>query len=241
MYTLLWLEDVDSTNLYAKKNIKTLKDKTVVCANRQTSGRGRFNRKWIDLGEGNIFMTIVLKPSNNFSKVFPNITQYLSVVLCNTLEEYGINPSIKWPNDVLVDKKKIAGILSESVLQGSEIKGIALGIGINLNSDKNSLSKIEDKEATALNIELGREKINKDEFISKLLDKFFDNYDKFLKNGFSMIRDYYLDKACFLNEEISVQVFNDKKSGIAKTVNNNGELVLEKEKNELVLTMGDIL
>ena len=67
------------------------------------------------------------------------------------------------------------------------------------------------------------------------------NYEDFLKTGFVMIKDYYLDKACFLNRDISVQVFNEKKSGTVKEVNDFGELVLEKDNKELVLTMGDIL
>ena len=65
-------------------NISALEDRTVIHAIRQTSGRGRLNRSWIDLGEGNLFMSIVLKPSNTFNEIYPNITQYLSVSLCKS-------------------------------------------------------------------------------------------------------------------------------------------------------------
>ena len=87
-------------------NISALEDRTVIHAIRQTSGRGRLNRSWIDLGEGNLFMSIVLKPSNTFNEIYPNITQYLSVSLCKVLETYGLKPQIKWPNDVLINGKK---------------------------------------------------------------------------------------------------------------------------------------
>lgn len=101
------LRKVDSTNLYAKKHIETLDDRTVILTKEQTAGRGRLNRSWIDLGKNNVFMSIVLKPSETYQEVYSNITQYLSVVLCHALEYYGLKPQIKWPNDVLVNGKKL--------------------------------------------------------------------------------------------------------------------------------------
>lgn len=240
MFTLKRLKEVNSTNLFAKENLSEIEDKTVIIADRQTSGRGRFNRTWIDLGDDNIFATIVLKPSNTFESTYTNLTQYLSVVICKTMEEYGVETSIKWPNDVLINGKKIAGILSETVVQGAKFKGMMLGFGINLNADKKSLSEIKDKDATALNLETTKY-IDKEEFLNKLLNRFFDKYDEFLKTGFAMIKDDYISRACFLNQDISVQIFNEKKCGYAKLINNSGELVIEKDNKELVLTMGDIL
>lgn len=238
---IIHLDEVNSTNLYAKQNLEILSDRTIVIADKQTNGRGRFDRTWIDLGEGNLFMTIILKPSSSFNEVYANLTQYLSVVLVKILEEYGLSPKIKWPNDVMVNDAKISGILSETVMQGSNFKGIVLGIGVNLNADKGDLKQIKERVATALNIELNREYIDKKLFTEKLLNEFFKNYEEFLKLGFSMIKKEYVQKCNFLNKEISVQVFNQKKSGIAKRINDNGELVLEKNNIEFILTMGDIL
>mgnify|MGYP004515977317 FL=1 len=238
---IIHLDEVNSTNLYAKQNLEILSDRTIVIADKQTNGRGRFDRTWIDLGEGNLFMTIILKPSSSFNEVYANLTQYLSVVLAKILEEYGLSPKIKWPNDVMVNDAKISGILSETVMQGSNFKGIVLGIGVNLNADKGDLKQIKERVATALNIELNREYIDKKLFTEKLLNEFFKNYEEFLKLGFSMIKKEYVQKCNFLNKEISVQVFNKKKSGIAKRINDNGELVLEKNNIEFILTMGDIL
>lgn len=238
---IIKLEEVNSTNLYAKENLDSLEDKTVIIAKTQTCGRGRFDRKWIDLGEGNLFMTIVLKPSSSFDEVYSNLTQYLSVTLALVLEGYGLSPKIKWPNDVMVNGGKISGILSETVMQGSKFKGLVLGIGINLNADKNDLKQIKERVATALNIELEREYIDKNLFTEKLLHEFFKNYEEFLKQGFFMIKKDYIERCNFLGKEISVKVFNDKKSGIAKAINDNGELVIEKNNKEFILTMGDIL
>lgn len=234
------LEKVDSTNNYAKLNIENLADKTVVHALSQTCGRGRLNRSWVDLGEGNLFMSIVLKPSDTFNEVYPNITQYLSVALCKVLETYGLKPEIKWPNDVLISGKKIAGILSETVMSGSNLKGIVLGIGVNLNAKEHSVATIPDKIATSLNLELDKD-IDLDKFISELTDEFFKNYDKFLESGFEFIKNDYINRNCFLNKELKIQIFNNIETGLAKSINDKGELVLLKENKELVLTIGDIL
>ena len=237
---VITLKEVNSTNLYAKANLADIADKSVVCADRQTSGRGRFERAWVDFGEGNVFMSLVLKPSGEFKPVYANLTQYFSVILCEMLEEYGLEPKIKWPNDVLVDGKKIAGILSETVMQGHNFKGLILGAGINLNAKKEDLSLITDKEVTALNLEIGKS-VDKSEFLNKLLDKFFGNYDNFLQKGFVMVENNYVKRACFLNKEISVKGFNNVFTGFAKSINHAGELVLVQNENEITVTMGDIL
>ena len=234
------LEVIDSTNNYAKLNIDNLADRTVIHALRQTSGRGRLSRSWIDLGQGNLFMSILLKPSQKYVNVYPNLTQYLSVCLCKILERYGVNSQIKWPNDVLVDGKKIAGILSESVVQGGKFRGIILGIGVNLNADKSGLDKVTDKIATALNIETGK-LIDVDDFRSALIEEFFSNYDKFLEMGFEMIKHDYISRNCFIGQNLNIQVFDHVETGLAKAVNDRGELVLAKEDKDLVLTIGDIL
>uniref|UniRef100_UPI004027B09F biotin--[acetyl-CoA-carboxylase] ligase n=1 Tax=Candidatus Scatousia sp. TaxID=3085663 RepID=UPI004027B09F len=234
------LETVESTNLYGKEHLAELADKTIVHALRQTCGRGRLQRSWVDLGEGNLFMSFVLKPSNSFDEVFSNLTQYLSVQLCKILEEYGLNPQIKWPNDVLIDGKKTAGILSETVMQGCKFKGLILGVGVNLRADADSVKKITDKEVTALNIELGKT-IDLDSFRESLCKAFFSEYDEFLKSGFEMIKTDYLKRACFLEKEICVKVFDKEKQGIAKSITDKGELVLCENNKDFVLTIGDIL
>ena len=236
------LEEVDSTNLYAKNSLSTLDDKSIIIAKRQTAGRGRLNRNWVDLGNQNLFMSIVLKPSKQFNELYSNLTQYLSVCLCKVLEnEYILTPQIKWPNDVLIENKKIAGILCETVIQGSTFKGIVLGIGVNLNANIDDIKNIPNKVATALNIEVKKE-INIEEFTNKLLEEFFNHYEEFLLKGFGYIKSDYIQRNCFLDKELNIQTFNEIKTGIAKSINNSGELILEtKEDKNVVLTIGDIL
>lgn len=236
----LYLDEVDSTNLYGKKNIDTLADKTVISAKRQLSGRGRLNRVWLDLGEGNLFVSVVLKPSLKFDEKFANLTQYLSVILCKTLEEYGLRPEIKWPNDVLIKGKKVAGILSETVMQGQIFKGLVLGFGINISAGERDLKQVTDKAVTSVSLELGKQ-VDGNLFLNNLLNLFFRDYNKFLESGFEFIKHDYIKRVNFLEKELCVKVFNDTKCGVAKGINDNGALILEKNNEKFVLTIGDIL
>lgn len=235
----IYLENIDSTNLWAKNNIETLDDKTVVFAEAQTQGRGRLQRTWVDLGKGNLFMSLVLKPGENFDECYANLTQYMSVTLCRVLEEYNIKPEIKWPNDVLINGKKIAGILSEASVRGTTFKGLVLGIGVNLNAKEEDFAQI-DKLVTALNLELGRE-IDLKEFKTALVEEFFKNYETFLTQGFEFIKKDYLSRANFLDKELCVALINETKKGVAKGVTDKGELVLANGENEFILNIGDIL
>ena len=175
----------------------------------------------------------------NYRENFPNITQYLSVVLCRVLKKYSINPQIKWPNDVLVNDKKIAGILAETSMSQTTFNGIILGIGVNLNADREDFEKI-DKPATALNIETGL-KINLEEFKNSLCEEFFKHYDEFIQKGFLCIIDEYTEYACFINKQLTVKQVKENVSGLAKGVTKYGELVLAQQDKEIILNIGDIL
>ncbi len=239
---LLYLETVDSTNKYAKEYIKELSDKTVVYTYNQTSGRGRLERKWNYMGEDNIYASIVLKPSSEMKEVYSNLTQLLCVVLAEVMEEYNpiSPPKIKWPNDIRINGKKISGILAEGVNNGKHFDGLVLGFGVNLNVSKDVLDKI-DQPATSLNIEAG-ECIDKDVFLKKVLERFCLLYNRFIEEGFLLIREDYKKRAEFLNKEVAVKVFDKIYKGIAEDVTSNGALVLKSEEDKKqILYIGDIL
>ncbi len=232
------LETVESTNIYAKSHIEDLCDKTVVHAKHQTQGRGRLNRSWVDLGKDNLFFSIVLKPSKEFNAVYSNLTQYACVILSRIFEKYGINAKIKWPNDIMIDGlRKISGILSETVIEGGELKGIILGIGINLNAEQKAVEAIPDKVVTALNLEIGKE-VNAEFFLNEFLTEFFAGYNQFLEDGFEYIKSDYIKRNCFLNKELNVQILDRIKTGFASGLTDDGALILD---NNSVLTIGDIL
>lgn len=241
----LYLEEIDSTNKFAKEGINDIPDETVVYTYKQTAGRGRLQRKWNYTGEDNIYASIVLKPSGEMKEVYSNLTQLLCVVLAEVFEEYNIYPKIKWPNDIRVNGKKISGILAEAVgvndTNGRYIlKGLVLGFGVNLNVPKEVLENI-DQPATSLNIETGMF-INKDEFLKKVINKFYLYYNKFLEEGFILIREDYKKRAEFLNRNVSVKVFDKTIDGNAVDITDNGALkLIDKDNKEQILLIGDIL
>ncbi len=236
---LIFKEQLNSTNLYAKEFMDELVDMSFVYCNTQTNGKGRLDRTWVSQNTNNLYLTIVLKPKDdNFPYI--NLTQYLCVIVSKILEEYGVEPQIKWPNDILINGKKIAGILAQTSTMGNRIKGVALGIGINLNSTKEEMDNI-DKPATSLNLEIGKE-INRDEFLNKLATAFEQDYDEFSKQGFSFIEHDYLKRACFINKEITVNTMTQSLCGVVKTLTQNGALILcdNKDNKDIVITMGEI-
>ena len=237
---LVFLEEVESTNKYAKEHIDEYADMTVIYTDNQTAGRGRLNRIWNYMGKDNIYASIILKPSDTMKEIYSNLTQYLCVVLAQVFEEYGVIPQIKWPNDIKINSKKISGILAEGVIENGKLKGLVLGFGINLNTKKGILDKIN-QPATSLNIETGMV-IEKQNFLKKVLENFCLRYDSFIEEGFILIKDEYVRRASFLNKEVTVKVFEKEISGKAIEITNTGALkLLDKNMNEHILLIGDIL
>ena len=242
-FNLVYFPQINSTNTHALRNISDFSDRDVLMAEIQTEGRGRFDRKWISDKPENIYISFVLKPSIKIGEdsSLNNIPQYLSIKLCETLEIYGVNPVIKWPNDVLTNNKKIAGILAQTSIRGNDFQGLVLGIGVNLNFDKTDMEKI-DRPATSLNLVLGK-KIDRDEFLKSLLERFFENYDEFLNTGFDFIKNDYIKKAYFLGNTVTVNTYKSQIKGIAQKIADDGSLIIipEYSSTETIIKMGEIL
>ncbi len=240
-YSIVTMEEVPSTNSYALQNIAFLDDRTVIYTTRQTSGRGRYNRKWMYDDSENIYMSFVLKPEiiNNYP--FPNLTQYLSVVVCKILEkEFNMLPAIKWPNDILVNKSKISGILAESYTENNSIKGIVLGLGLNVNLKNETIEKIDQKAASIFS--LTGKNYDCDKLTRKICDEFFENYNEFSEKGFEYIKDEYISRCFFLGTNIKISENGEKREYYAKSIDDKGFLtVLDKFNNESKIVTGDVL
>lgn len=240
-YSIVALNEVHSTNSYALDNLPFLDNGTVIYTTCQTSGRGRYNRKWLYDSTDNIYMSIILKPENISGFPFPNLTQYLSVVLCRILEkDFNFKPVIKWPNDILVEGAKISGILAESQMENNIIKGIVLGLGLNVNMQNDTLEKI-DQRATSISVLTGEnydcEKITRD-----ICDEFFKNYDNFVKKGFEFIKDEYIQRCFFLGNNIKISENGEKKEYFAQSIDENGFLTVKDKMNNICkIITGDVL
>ncbi len=233
-------DTIDSTNTYALEHFENLEDKTVITALSQTKGRGRFNRVWVSENRENIYLSIVLKPTKK--DFLPNITQYMSVCCAGVIETYNVKAQIKYPNDVLVDNKKICGILCESYLKNNIIQGVVLGIGVNLNMPQSVLNTI-DRPAVSLNIITGKN-INRQEFFNKLVNEFFNNYDDVIQNGFASFKEDYILRNNFLGKNVYIQQRDNdiKENFFAQKMDDNGNLVvIGNDGKEKTIFSGDII
>ncbi|MCP4049628.1 MAG: biotin--[acetyl-CoA-carboxylase] ligase [bacterium] len=241
-----YFKKIGSTNSFSMKNIDVLQNADVIVADCQSEGRGRLGRAWISDNTDNVYLTIVLKPEEGLYSAYPfhNITQYMAVVLSDLLDDYlldtGLKSQIKWPNDVLIEGKKIAGILAESVSQGSVMKGYMLGLGVNLNMSKKEIELI-DQPASSLNIITGKI-IDKKCFIKQILKNFFYEYDLFVKKGFSYIEKSYKMKAVFAGRSVLINIAGKKIKARVMDINNDGSITIKKDNGDLEnLITGEIV
>lgn len=176
-------DQIDSTNTWAKQHPEEWDPNgvTLITASEQIAGRGRFNRQWVSPSNLNIYATFCFWINIERTDI-GHIPQILALAAAQTLEEQGFYPTIKWPNDLLLNNKKIGGILCETIIEKGK-RGIVCGIGLNVNMPLEILAKI-DRPATSLMIEGGN--VYEIEVILKLLhDNFLVKLNTFLHQGFS--------------------------------------------------------
>lgn len=239
-YDDIFLKKVDSTQDFAKKNVSTFDPKKITCINadEQTKGKGRFSRKWLSSNTDNINVTFYFQlPSKTLH--LTSITHILALSLIEVLSENSLNPKIKWPNDVMLNEKKVAGILCE-VQMKNNIADIFLGIGINVNSPKEFLDKI-DQKATSLKQEINKV-WDKLELLKNLKQKFLKNLLIFKEKGFTPFHDQYLNSLLYIGEKITFFDGQKEYSGILHSIDSEGKLNLyTKDKEIISFAAGDIL
>lgn len=233
MQTPIHFEELDSTITYLKNNRASLPHGAVVYADRQTAGRGRFNRKWVSQ-EGGLYFSVLLKPKT--TRFLANLTQLMAVSVCRALEELGADPKIKWPNDVQVNMQKICGILSEAVTVKGRVEAVVVGAGVNVAQE--GLDKI-DQPATSLK-EVG---INttKERVLELVLEFFRRDYPALMTGGFKTIRPDYLKRFAALGKEVTVKNGEKTIFGMAEDVSPKGTLVLRTASGPEEIYIGDLI
>ncbi len=226
--------EIDSTNLYLKKHYAELDDLDIVDAKHQSAGRGRMARVWEDSSGENLLFSVLIKDKNLFSE-FSSISLLAASSIMGTLKSLGITGvSIKWPNDVMVNDKKICGILLESVSFGPEIKALIVGIGLNVN--QNEFDELP--HATSIYIEA-----KKAYEIGTLSELVYTN----LRNDILMFKmgdKSYLEKirnANYLILQPVEFVFNGEKlNGYVKGIDDDNKLIVNVKDKELHLSSGEV-
>ena len=211
---------VDSTNDIAKKLAKDgASEGTVVTADMQERGRGRFGRNWSS-PSGGIWLSVILRPDTGSERAPLSLLPLVAgSAVANALNGlYGINAHVRWPNDVLIDEKKVSGILTEI---DTDENFVVVGIGINANIDLNALPAEVRNTATTLKAELKRE-VSKTTLLNRLFSELDDMYTRF--NAGSAIIN-----CSTIKKRVKIVTKERELVGIAKEIDETGALILHLE------------
>lgn len=224
---IIFKDTVTSTNDVIKYIAeKGEKEGTVAVSEIQTAGRGRMGRKWeSERGDG-LWFSILLRPDIDPRKA-PMLTLLAGLCVCRAARRVtGLDVSIKWPNDVIINDKKICGILTEMSTEIQKINYIVVGIGINVNTE-NFPEELSDV-ATSLKKEAGKD-FSRKELLNEVLKDFEMYYNKYVKYGdFSIFTEEYEKMCNTIGRDINV-IGRETYPAKAVGINESGELIVEKE------------
>lgn len=214
---------IDSTNNWTKRNTSLLDHNhiSVITADQQTKGYGRLKRNWIS-PPGNIYLTLFFTLPLDYPYLI-NLGQILALACNHTLENKGFYTQFKWPNDLLLENKKVAGTLVE-VIRSEKLK-IVLGMGLNVNMHEEALKEI-DQHATSLML-FSKKAWVLGSILNPMLYTFYNYLELLSSSGFTHFQPIYQNLLAFQGQEISCQVGTQKIQGICHSINPDGTLNLQ--------------
>ena len=216
---------------------KGLAEGTIVIAETQTAGKGRMGRIWVSPKDTGIYVSIVLRPNLTLAGI-PGITLMAGVSIVKSINKItGINPDLKWPNDILHEGKKLCGILTEIKAELDMVDFIILGVGINVNTLKDSLPEV----ATSL-VEVTGKKYCRIELLKTLLETLEEDYNNFIINGFEGIRKECLKFSNIIGKDILIKQQNVELAGKVQDIDSVGALIIKTLTGDIKkIFSGDII
>ncbi len=209
----------------------------VVCAEGQTKGRGRLGRSWMSPKGKGIYCSIILRP--NFSPTqTAQLTLMTAVAICDAIKKAtGLQPAIKWPNDVLFDNHKVAGILTELSAEMDRVKFVVVGIGLNVNT----LTAQLPQGATSLRAQT-KESLSRIKMIQEMLRSFEDWYLILQRKGFTPVLKKWKEMSATLGKNVKVKNPSGEIDGLAVDVDTDGSLMIRKSNGVIVRCLtGDVV
>lgn len=208
-------DSIDSTQIYARKNYRKLLEKDnkwySIISNKQTNGIGQHERKWVSPQDVNLYFTLIIPAINGLNNReqcnnLKLLSMYTSYSICNSLNKLSLylEPRIKWVNDILINDKKIAGVLIESYIEGKNMT-MLIGVGLNVNMDKEDFDSIIGRSVTSLKAELNHA-LDKNEVYVTIENDLYENITKLLDgkiDATQMIMDI-ANYLAFLNKKVSL-------------------------------------
>ncbi len=234
-----YMPTATSTNTLLMK--QDFVNRTVIYTFDQTAGRGRLDRNWITVPDKSLALSIGLR---NIICQPIWITAALSVATVNTLEIHGLTETwIKWPNDIFVGQRKLAGILTESTWKNNKIDKCVAGVGINLNSTVVELDSLITNKAATSGAEQCGKQINLKDFTNDLLENIVKYLESTESGNISEIKQLWLAKTKLIGEKAEVsEIYKNspRVSGIIENIDDNGFLYLNDGTKTLKIVTGDI-
>ena len=234
-------EQTTSTNDVIEKLARDgVKEGAVVFAESQTRGRGRLGRKWISPARKGLWFSVLLRPD-----LRPQETTQLTVASATALRraiqsETGLKPEIKWPNDILIRGKKVAGILTELSAELDKMRHVILGIGVDVNLSANEFPAELRKTATSLKIETG-ETVERAALATAALRELDADYSRLCAGGFAAVADEWEEHSATIGKDVTVHIGDRKIRGRAESLDDAGALLLRTEHGRLEpITGGDV-
>ena len=221
-------KEVASTNTVAKfLSMHNVANGTVVISEKQTQAKGRSGKSW-ESPLGGVWLSIILKPNVDQSK-FPMITLATGVAVAKTLEKIGVEePEIKWPNDIMINGKKICGILTEAIAKFNTVENVIIGVGIDANLDVSQFPEELQAGTTTLKEELKREG-NENLLIKIFLEEFEKISELFNHEGYEVILKEWRKRSYSIGKIVEVrEPFNTYYDGYVVGINKEGALIVEK-------------
>ena len=221
-------KEVASTNTVAKfLSMHNVANGTVVISEKQTQAKGRSGKSW-ESPLGGVWLSIILKPNVDQSK-FPMITLATGVAVAKTLEKIGVEePEIKWPNDIMINGKKVCGILTEAIAKFNTVENVIIGVGIDANLDVSQFPEELQAGTTTLKEELKREG-NENLLIKIFLEEFEKISELFNHEGYEVILKEWRKRSYSIGKIVEVrEPFNTYYDGYVVGINKEGALIVEK-------------
>lgn len=230
-WNLLYYPETDSTNVRAKALGDEGRHGTLLVANSQTAGRGRRGRIWESPDEKNIYMTVFLKPEIAIEKA-PMLTLVMAHSAAKILRDvFDLDVQIKWPNDLVLNNKKICGILTEMSVKQGQIEYVVVGVGMNVGN-KTFPEELQ-QSATSLWLETG-EKFSRAKIIAEIMNEFEIEYEIFCKeNNLEWMQESYNQMLVNCGREVSILDEKGTYQARAIGINASGELQVEREDGQV--------
>lgn len=224
--SIVAFKQTDSTNQQAKLLAgQGASEGTIVTAESQTSGRGRRGRTWLSpVGQG-LCLSIILRPPLTPAQA-PQITLMTAVAVARTLGNAGVQANIKWPNDILVEDKKIAGILTEISTDMDQVDWVIVGLGLNVNTPAYQVPAAIRGQATSMQIQKGHP-LSRTELLGDLLYNFEVCYEQLKTEGFGPIMEQWRRMSDIIGRQVYVDVMGTRHWGTVAAVDDDGVLILE--------------